>query len=188
MAPLLSAKAKGAGVATQECYFQMGKHTVREPYGLHGLHAMEMAWRPGQGEDVVLGEVREGRFIDGAPTGKREFDRSALVHVALFPGPSREGEVAALFRGLWVSQSVQFWLGDWSWQVDTCGYAVGKEAEEGVLRALRKHRRAALRRAEADQQEQDRATRREAKSSMRGCGDEATSKKVKSTIVARPSK
>ena len=86
--------------------------------------------------------------------------------MALFPGPSREGEVAALFRGLRVSQSVQFWLGDWSWQVDTCGYAVGKEAEEGVLRALRKRRRAALRRAEADQQEQDRATRREAKSSI----------------------
>ena len=75
-----------------------------------------------------------------------ERDSSAIVHVALFNGKPTEGEVAALFKGVCVSQAVQFWLGNWSWQGDTCGQAVGKPAEVGVMHALRERRRAALQR------------------------------------------
>ena len=84
-----------------------------------------------------------------------------------------------------MSQVVQFWLGNWSWQVDTCGYAVGKEAEEGVMLALRKSRRAVLRRAEIDERDQERARRRSAKPSTSVPDDEATAKKVKSIITTQ---
>ena len=150
-----------------ECQFEIGPGMVCDLFGLPGLQTLEM-----------VGTLDLGtRWFSGrcttvcSPTHHLQTNPSLVgLHclVALFSGWPNEGTMAVVIKGICVSHTVQFWLGDWNWQSDICGEAVGKKVSSDLMDGLRKRRRAALRRAKDGQSRQEPAKQRTSNQSWEG--------------------